>query len=183
MSDAANVRSVEAVARFAASLRQFEDEASQSLLAIDQQVTKALQWLEEEQPAYWRSQMRRQYDEVARARNALENCQMRVVAGDRPSCLEEEKALRAAKKRLEIATAKPDIVRSWAIKVRREVDEYRGRIGKLQQTLDGEVPRTLALLDRTQAALDSYIGQASPPPEESPSADSRTVHQRDDRPG
>ena len=165
MSNAAHVTSVEAVARFATALRQFEDEASQALLSLDQQIGKALQWLDDEQPAYWRSQMRRQYDEVARTRNALENCLMRTVAGDRPSCLEEEKTHRAAKRRLEIATAKPDLVRSWAIKVHREVDEYRGRIGQLRQTLDGELPRTLALLERTQAALAAYLEQTSQQPE------------------
>ncbi|MGC1275799.1 MAG: hypothetical protein WBC44_18995 [Planctomycetaceae bacterium] len=172
MSDAAHVTSVEAVARFTAALRQFEDEASQALLALDQQIGKALQWLDDEQPAYWRSQIRRQYDEVARTRNALENCQMRVVAGDRPSCLEEEKAHRAAKRRLEVASAKPDLVRACAIKVHREVDEYRGRVGQLQQTLDRDVPRTLALLERTQSALLAYLDQHSPTEEPPPAEES-----------
>jgi len=162
VTDAANVTSVEAVARFAGALGRFEEEANQALLALDQQIGKALQWLDEEQPAYWRQQMRRQYDEVARTRNAWENCLMRVVAGDRPSCLEEEKAHRAAKRRLEIASAKPDVVRGWSIKVHREVDEYRGRIGQLRQTIEHDVPRTRALLERTQAALRAYLEQNTP---------------------
>lgn len=162
MSDSAHVGSVEAVARFAAALRQFEDEASRTLLALDQQINRALHWLDEEQPAYWRSQIRRQYDEVARTRTALENCLLRTVAGDRPSCIEEEKAHRAAKRSLEVASAKPELVRRWAIKVHREVDEYRGRVGRLRQALDRDVPRMIGVLERTTAALESYLERSGP---------------------
>ena len=159
MTEAANVSSVDAIARFAAALRRFEDEASQVLLALDQQVNRALHWLDHEQPAYWRAQIRRQFDEVARTRTALENCLLREVAGDRPSCIEEEKAHRAAKRKLELALAKPEQVRRWAIRVHREVDEYRGRIGRFRQALEGDIPRALALLERTQASLERYLEQ------------------------
>jgi hypothetical protein len=162
VADSAHVTSVEAVAHFAAALRQFEDEASRVLLALDQQINRALHWLDDEQPAYWQAQIRRQFDEVARTRTAWENCLLREVAGDRPSCIEEEKAHRAAKRRLEFALAKPDVVRRWAIRVHREVDEYRGRVGRFRQVLDRDVPRTLALLERTQAALESYLAQHAP---------------------
>ncbi|MDQ3331180.1 MAG: hypothetical protein M3552_11080 [Planctomycetota bacterium] len=161
MSDSAHVASLEAVARFTTALRQFDDEATSVLLALDQQIQRALHWLDHEQPAYWRQQIRRQYDEVARTRTAWENCMLRTVAGDRPTCLEEEQAHRAAKKRLEAALAKPDQIRRWAIKVHQEVDEYRGRIGRLRHSLEAGVPRTIGLLERTQASLESYVEHRS----------------------
>lgn len=157
MSDSAHVASFEAVARFTAALRQFHEEASNVLLGLDQQIGRALHWLDHEQPAYWRQQIRKEYDEVARTRTAWENCMMRVVAGDRPSCIEEERAHRAAKRKLEAALAKPDEIRRWAIKVHQEVDEYRGRIGRLRHALESTVPKTIALLERTQGSLLSYI--------------------------
>jgi hypothetical protein len=156
MADAAHVTSTEAIARFEAALKRFDDDASRALLDLDQQIKRALEWLDHDAPAYWRQQIRKSFDEVARTRTAWENCQMRAVAGDRPSCLEEEKAHRAAKRRLEVATEKPEEVRRWAIKVHREVDEYRGKIGRLRHCLEGHVPRTIALLDRTRASLEAY---------------------------
>jgi len=157
MSNSAHVASFEAVARFTTALRQFQDEATAVLLGLDQQIERALHWLDYEQPAYWRQQIRKQYDEVARTRTAWENCMLRTVAGDRPSCIEEERAHRTAQRRLEAALAKPDEIRRWAIKVHQEVDEYRGRIGRLRHALESTVPKTIALLERTQGSLLSYI--------------------------
>ena len=163
MSESARVTSVETVARFAAALRQFGDEASGALLALDQQVNRALHWIEHEAPALWRKEVRRQYDEVARARSAFENCKMRVVAGHEPACIEEEKALRAAKRRLAEAQEKLELTGKWAVKLRREIDEYRGRVGRLKRVLDADVPKAVGLLDRTSAALDAYVGSAGEP--------------------
>lgn len=160
MSESAHVSSIEAIIRFAAALRQFDDDASGALLSLDQQINRALYWFDHEQPMYWRQQIRKCYDEVARTRTAWENCLLRTVAGDRPTCLEEEKAHRKAKKQLEIALQKPELVRRWAIKVHQEVDEYRGRTGGLRRVLDSEIPKTLGLLDRTAATLESYAESA-----------------------
>ena len=157
MSESAHVASLEAVARFTAALRRFDDEATSVLLSLDQQIQRALHWLDHEQPAYWRQQIRKQYDEVARTRTAWENCLLRTVAGDRPSCIEEEKAHRVAKRNLEAALAKPDEIRRWAIRVHQEVDEFRGRVGGLRPALEGGVPKTVGLLERTQGTLLSYI--------------------------
>lgn len=156
MSESAHVTSTEAIARFEAAARRFGDDASAALLALDQQINRALDWLDHEAPAYWRQQIRKSYDEVARTRTAWENCQLRTVAGDRPSCIEEEKAHRAAKRRLEIASEKPAEVRKWSIAVHHEVNEYRGRIGRLRQGLEGQLPKTIALLERTRAVLEIY---------------------------
>ena len=158
MADSAHGSSTEAIARFEAALVRFGDDAGSALLSLDQQINRALAWLDNEAPAYWRRQIRSCFDEVARTRTAWENCLLRTVAGDRPSCLEEEKAHRAAKRRLEIAVQKPEEVRKWAIKVHREVDEYRGRIGRLRHCLEAEVPRTAALLERTRRVLEEYAG-------------------------
>lgn len=166
--ESARITDVEAVAQFTAAVRRFEDEASAALLALDQQVHRALHWLEHEAPAYWTQQIRRGYDEVARTRTALETCRMRKVADNRPACLEEEKAFRTAKRRLEIAQEKIEIVRRWAIHVHREVDEYRGRVGRLKQRLDGDVPKTIGLLERTLATLEGYLGRQIGTPDGAP---------------
>ncbi|MSR58372.1 MAG: hypothetical protein EXS05_11960 [Planctomycetaceae bacterium] len=164
MADSAHVTSIEAIAAFTSALRNFEDEASRALLHVDQQAQGALQWLEHDAPFYWKGQIRTCYDEVARTRTALETCKMRTVAGNRPACLEEQQAFRAAQRRLRQAEEMIEVVRRRAQKVLREYDEYRGRVMNFRLCLERGVPRTLALLDRTVASLDTYVDL---PPSES----------------
>src|SRR5215831_18151435 len=98
--NSARVTSIDAVVAFRAALRTFQDQATQALLSLDEQAQGALQWLEHDAPAYWRGQIRRCYDEVARTRTALETCRMRAVGDHRPACLEEQEAYRSAQRRL-----------------------------------------------------------------------------------
>lgn len=170
MSESAHVTSIDAIAAFGSALRVFEDDASRALLSVDEQAQGALQWLEGECPAYWREQIRKCFDNVARTRAALETCRMKKVAGNRPACLEELEAHRAAQRKLRQAEEMIEVVRHWAQRVRHELDEYRGRIMSLRRCLEGDVPRTLALLERTVASLDVYAERmrGQPPQEEKP---------------
>ena len=156
MSDSAHVSSIDAIAAFTGALRTFDDDALRALATIDEQAQGALQWLERDAPVYWRQQIRLCFDNVSRARAALETCRARAVAGNRPACIEEMEAYRAAQRKLREAEARIDVVRHWAEVVRQEIDEYRGRITGLRRCLENEIPRTVALLERTVATLDSY---------------------------
>ena len=162
MRESANVHSIEAVERFAAVLRQFGDEAQRILLGLDQQVNRALHWIDHDAPAYWQHQIRRSFDLVGETRVNLELCRLRNVGGQRASCIDEQRAFERAKRRLEESQAKLELVRQWAIRAHRAVDEYRGRIGSLKHHLDADVPRTLALLERTVNALDAYAQRTAP---------------------
>lgn len=137
-------------------MREFAEEARAVLIAYDQQTQRALEWFDHEQPLYWQRQIRLRYEEVARCRGALENCQMRVVAGERPACLEEEQAYRRAKQSLEQAREKPDQIRKCAIRVHREVDEFRARTAGFRRRIEGEIPQILGLLERTLSILEQY---------------------------
>lgn len=160
MSDAARVTSVEAVQRFYSAVRVFQDEADGALLALDQQLAKVLAYYDYDLPHYWKEQVRRAFDEVARARSAYETCKMRTVAGHRPSCDEEQAALTAAKRRLEYCQEKVEVVGRWAVKLHRVVDEFRAQTGRFRKFVEGDVEKTAALLARTVASLESYLGRS-----------------------
>ena len=159
MSDNARVTSIDAVAAFRSAMRTFEEEAAQAILTLDEQCRRGLDWLDHDAPAYWRQEVKRCSDLVARTRSELETCRMRSVAGQRQSCLEQEQAYRAAKVKLQQAEEKIEVVRKWANRMRRELDDYRGRTMGLRMALERDLPKTMALLDRTIAALDSYVEQ------------------------
>jgi hypothetical protein len=167
VSNSAQVTSIDAIVAFRAALRTFQDQAGRAMISLEEQALGALNWLEHDAPAYWRGQVRRCYDEVARTRTALETCRMRAVGDHRPACLEEQEAHRQAQRKLHEAEAKLEVVRRWRQKVAEELDEYRGRVMRFRESVEAGLPRSLALLDRTIATLDSYVDR--PPPVENPS--------------
>ena len=168
MSHSARVTSIDAVVAFRGTLRTFEADAAQAISSLDEQTRRALDWLDNEAPAYWRQEIRRCSDLVARTRSELETCKMRTVANQRAACLEEIEAFRAAQRKLRMAEEKIEVVRQWAQKVRRELDDYRGRTMGLRMALERDLPRTLGLLDRTISSLDAYADRV--PQEQQPAA-------------
>lgn len=173
MSQSARVTSIDAVVEFRGALRTFEADAAQAIMSLDEQTRRALNWLDNEAPEYWRQQIRRCSDLVARTRGELETCKMRTVAGQHAACLEELEAFRAAQRKLREAEEKIEVVRKWAQRVRRELDDYRGRTMGLRMALERDLPRTLGLLDRTISSLDAYadqVRQGQPPTADTPPA-------------
>ena len=156
MGESANVRSLEALRYFRAALVQFGDNVESGLTTIDQELYRALDWLEHDRPHYWQHQVRASFDDIAQARTAYEQCRIRTVAGHRSPCIEERDALRAAQNRLRIAQEKVELVKNWTINLRHEVDEYRGRICQLQQTLENDLPRSAAILGKMIESIEAY---------------------------
>ncbi|MFO1021506.1 MAG: hypothetical protein U0903_12540 [Planctomycetales bacterium] len=168
MTGSAHVQSIDSVVRFNNALKKFQDEASRSLVMIDEQAIGALEWIEREAPAYWRDQVRRCFNEVARARAALDTAKMKGVAGSRPACIEEQNNLRKAQERLRHAHEMLEVVRKWAQRVSRAIDDYRGRIMAFRYTVDSDLPRTIAMLGRSADALHQYAERQKEPDEEHP---------------
>jgi hypothetical protein len=156
MSESAQVRSIEVIANFQATLAKFGEDASAALFAMQQELARVVDWLEQDRPRFWKRQIHRCYDEIAEARSALETCRMKKVAGRTPTCIDEQVALQKAKKKLEYCEQKVQLVRRWADKVRHESGEFTGKTGNLQHFIEGEVPRMKALLERTVDILEAY---------------------------
>ena len=156
MSGAANVRSIPVLRDFRAAVQVFQEEALASLDMIRLELQRAFEWIEHDRPQYWQMQQRRAFDLVAQTRTQLETCLMRKVAGRQPSCIEEKQAHAAAKRRLEHCRELIERVKKWSIKLHHDANEFRGRTSSLQRTLDQDVPRLLALLQRTAEILEQY---------------------------
>lgn len=162
----ANVTSIEAVREFRAALIQFAEEAGAALETMTAQIHRALDWVEHQQPTHWQQQIKLAFDEVAETRMTLETCMLRTVAGHRPSCIEEKQNHKAAKRRLEYCQQMVPKVKQWSVKFRHEADEYRGRMGALDHMVHVDLPRLIALIDRTATALEKYADIAAPSVEE-----------------
>jgi hypothetical protein len=163
MGPSANVRSLDAVRHFRAALVRFEDDAASAMTSLRQELGRTLQWLDHDCPAFWRQELQNCFDRVAEARSHLARRQMMTIAGHRPECIEEKQVLRRAKRDLETAQQKIQIVRQWSIKTHRAADEYVCRIGRVEQTLARDVPTMLALIERILVALEAYVETAGAP--------------------
>ncbi len=162
MTDSANVTSLDAIRKFRQSLLRFAEEASDAVVGLQMEVTRALEWLEHDRPHYWKAQIRKCQEQVSQARAELERAKTKQVAGHRPSCYEEKKALELAKRRLEYAQQKLEAVKRWTVLVRDEINEYRGRLGPMERCLETDLPRIVALVEKQIAALEAYLQVQAP---------------------
>jgi hypothetical protein len=176
VSQSAQVRSVEAIARFRAALKVFQDEALGAIGQLEQQTGRALMWFDQEAPAAWKRHVRHGHDALGEARARLETCRNRTVAGHRPYCYEERLAVEAAQRRLREAQEKVEVVHHWAVRMHRDTDEFRSRVGRLKRYLQGDLERTNALLERTLSALEQYLSRSpgSPEPDTEANDDERS---------
>ncbi|MEZ6065319.1 MAG: hypothetical protein R3B90_06335 [Planctomycetaceae bacterium] len=152
----ANVRSIEAIRDFRATVQKFAEEVEGALEAVQIELQRAFDWIEHDRPHYWQLQTRRGFDLVAQTRVALSTCQMRKVAGRQPSCIEEKQACAAAKRRLEHCQQQIERVKHWNVKIHHDANEFRGRMGTFQRSLGQELPKLIALLTRTIDVLERY---------------------------
>ena len=153
----ANVRSIEAVRDFRVALLIFQQNVTDALMTMQEQVYSALEWMENDRPRHWHQQELKAFDQISEARIALEGARMRKSMDDyRPSLIEEKQALRDAKDRLAFCQEKMRIDRAMCIKIRHEADEFRGRMSQLERLLDNDLPKMIALLERMLTALESY---------------------------
>lgn len=162
MKGVANVTSLEAVKRFRGALSSFLEEAREALGMADLSMLRVVNWIEHDQRAYWRGQLRRRQKEVARARLELEQRRLSGTKDHKPDCIEQRKALRVARLRLEEAEEKIAKVRHWSRAARRAVEEYRGQVQTFRNLVDEDPPRAMAVFDKITAALDSYVALAPP---------------------
>jgi len=162
MNGPANVRSLDSIEAVRAALVAFRDELEQALVAIDIEMRRMLDWLEHDRPRFWRTQVRNAADGVTEARAALHRHLMYPIAGERPSCQEERAALRRAEARRDYCEGKAERLRHWIREVQHEMFEYQGRIGQLNDLVQSDVPRAIAILDKLLARLHEYQAIHSP---------------------
>jgi hypothetical protein len=162
MSPGAKVQSIDTLREFRVSLSNFGSAATQAMAAVEIEIRRTLDWLKHDQVKYWQQEVRRREDKVGEARQDLSRCLISTTAGGtQASCTDQKVALEKAKKRLDEAREKVEVVRRWCQIVEQEVGDYRGPAQQLTTMLDGDVPKAMALLARKIQALEQYANLMS----------------------
>ncbi len=155
----ADVRSIDAVRDWHATLANYADSLSEALAGVELEIRRAFDWLEEQQ-ALWKQAIRDCEEEVVRAKAELSQRKFKTWDGREPDCTVQERALRRAKARLEHAEEQVERVRQWIGRLPKIIDEvYRGAGRRLQNFLDDDLPKGQTDQARRIASLEVYAGQ------------------------
>jgi hypothetical protein len=162
MQPPARVTSLDMLRDFRASLAEFKADGQDALTAIALDVRRAFDWLAQ-QKQFWTRMIRECQDEVTQAKAELTRKQVFHPGERQPDCTQEIKALRRAQARLEHAEDRAEKCRRWEPTLQRAADEYQGPARQLADLLEGDLPKSLALLERLLIALEEYVAVAPRP--------------------
>jgi hypothetical protein len=162
--DGANVKSIDAITRFKATIGSARDDLARALAEADSDIDRAQLWIEREAPAYWKRQLTLRAEEVTVCKSALYRKQVTVSAKDsKPSVVDEKKALQRAQARLAEAEDKAKACKRWATTFQREAILFKGTMSAMQTVVERDLPMAIALMNRMAEALARY---AAPEPVE-----------------
>lgn len=158
MPESADVRSIDAVRDWHATLTNYADSLDEALAGVELEIRRAYDWLDE-QLASWRQAVRDCEEEVVRAKAELSQRKFKTWDDREPDCTVQEKALRLAKARQEHAEEQVEKVRHWIGRLPKLIDEmYLGSSRRLRNFLEDDLPKGQATLARRLAALEVYAG-------------------------
>lgn len=162
MSQAANVRSVEALKDFKVAMIAYAEDAVSALTSVDMEIRRTRGWLERDQLAFWRQQVKWRQAEVSMARTELHRRRLSQSNSNVISDTEQKEALKLAQRRLAEAEAKVERVKKWIPVLEQAIAEYHSHSQRLGDRLSGGFENSLAALDRMVSALEAYLALAPP---------------------
>ncbi len=155
MGPTAHVTETEAISLFRAMLCTFAKDAQDALAIIDHEIQRTFSFLDEKMHG-WQAEVRHAEDAAIQAKIELKQLEQQRIGDRKPDTTFQEKVLRRAQGRLEFAEEKLAAAKRWQRDLPHELLDYQGPARQLQNTLEGDVPRMTALLDRKMAALEAY---------------------------
>src|SRR5687767_14507923 len=137
MSNSAHVLSLETLEEWKAALCTFTAEAKDALSAVEMEVARALDLLNDQQK-HWYAATRKAEDLVFQAKNDLARRKMMRI-NDRPAdTSEQEKELKKALAKLEFAQEKHEATRRWQRELPHAIKDYESPARQLAGFLEAD---------------------------------------------
>ena len=156
MSPGADVRSIDGLREWLAAAQIFGHDAGEALGGTQMEIRRAFDWIAE-QGQLWERACRVGEQEVVQAKAELAARRFPNFDGKMPDTTVQERNLRRAEDKLDHARSQVVKCRAWAGRLPKIVEEsFTGRGRRLQNFLEGELPRTLAQLSRRIESLEQY---------------------------
>jgi len=163
MSDAAKVLDLDELARFRATVIKTLDELRLAVSEADSEIGRVRGWVERDQVLYWQGQLRKAQESVTTCKSALFRKQMITSSKDqKPSVVDEKKALERAKSRLAHCEQKMAATKRWAIQLSREEILFKAGMAPLSGFVERDLPHAVTLLARMIQHLEAYTKLQAP---------------------
>lgn len=163
----ARVTSIDALRDFRAALIDFADTARGALGEALSDVQRTSWWIQHDMRDHWQRELKSRQNKLAEAKTDLARAQMQ-----QKSDVLERKAVQAWVRRVEEAEEKLRAIKRWAVAMEREQMIFRGQCSGMSAAIDGELPKTIAWMERMIDSLQQYIAlqapQMAPPAEPMP---------------
>lgn len=157
-----NVSSVDVLVSAREAIVLFTEDAQSALAATDSEIRRCVDWLTHDQKLHWQGEVKRRQDDLSGAKAELHRKQLSQVKGGNVHDSEQREAVRLAKRRLEEAEEKVELVKRTLPILEKAVMEYLGQARPFADALEFEVERSGGLLDRMIVAIEEYSRTTAP---------------------
>ena len=162
MSRDANITDVAALDEFRRALVRFREELNAALAEADSEVKSTFVWLERDRMLHWRRAVPRLDEELVSAKSALYRKESQTMGtGQRPSVIDEKKAIERAKRRCEDARERLERTRRWLATLERDVSLFKSAMSPLASLVDRDLPDAILRLRNMSLALEAYLATPS----------------------
>ena len=163
MSTQADIKSIDTLSFVKLALVTYAHDSGQALAEIEVEGQRGIDWITVDRAAFWKAEMRRAADGVNQAIKDLEHCRTYKKVGDNaPACAEEKKNLEKARKKLQRAEEKYELVKRWTPVVLQQFRETCIRLVRFREIIDVDCPRAIARIEQMLTALENYQTVVSP---------------------
>lgn len=161
MSRSAKVTSIDAIREFQNALRRYQEALQDICEAWNLETHKAHDWIEQDRARYWPHAWKHAENRLVAAQNDLQLAKLAAMQNEHKSCIDEQKAVERATARQRQCEEKMRLLKHWRSRMRHETEEFRGKLARLRQYNEVDIPRALAGLDRVLQALEKYTDKFS----------------------
>jgi hypothetical protein len=158
----AKLSRVDALEQLKAAVAAFIDDAKMALGSVEMETRRVVDRLQREQPYYWNQQIKNARDEYAEGKAALARKRLQKTDNYIPDTSEEEKAIRRATAKIQLAEEKIEAVKTWSRRIEQAWNDYQGPSGQLADVVGGTPARAIADLNRLIKAVDAYLHVQAP---------------------
>ncbi len=162
MGETAQVISIDTLKNLYDGMVLFREDAKNSLISVEMECRRASDFLNQ-QRLYWAEELKRRKEKYAMARSELHRKKLQAKPGGVVQDSDQKEAVRIATARVREAEEKIEIVKKWVGPLQHAIDEYHGKSRPLGDMLEGDVEKSLGLLERMIIALEAYVRLAPPP--------------------
>jgi len=153
----AHISSPEVIKKFRAHFVKFTEDSRTALESMQGDISRVQQWLETEQTAHWKAQLRRRQEAHEKAKREYTAARNETGPLRKTSCVDEKKALDRAARLMEEAEAKLRAIAKWRQVIDHDVRNALGPCASFSSALTVVAPKALLRLDNMLDRLDEYL--------------------------